>query len=199
MFKSKLLPCLCAAAFTFAVAPAAPAAVINSYQPFVQTFGTTQTDVVTGAKVSFFDAYENSSVNVTGGDISWLTLRNFASATISGGDISWLQVFENSTADITGIFDLSWLVVGTGASVTIHADNVKYSNGNLSGIWGNGTSFNFWAVAGAYNSPSTIPPSLLPNIKIVSTRVSIPEPASIALLVLGLAGFAFANRKKQRV
>ncbi len=174
-------------------AQVASASIINSYVPFVTTNGTTHTDIITGGDVSHFDAHQNSSVDMSGGQVGFLYLLDSATATITGGDISWLEVFDNGFADVFGIFDLSWLIVGANAHVTIHADNVSYNNGHLSGVWGNGIGFSFWAIGGEYHQAPTIPPTLLPNIKIVSTT-AVPEPQPALLLALGLAGMMVIRR-----
>jgi len=174
---------------------AASAAIIDSTVPFVTSTGSTHTDIVDGANVSFFDAYQSSTVTMSGGEVSFLTLHDAASADISGGAIGFLQVYDNSFATLTGVDTLSWLIVDTNAFVEIHAANVLFSSGILSGNWGDGTAFEFWAVNGSSGQPISIPESLPSNISIVPLRV--PEPATLSLLALGLAGVVFGRSRRK--
>lgn len=192
---------VCSVLAIVATASMQPAAadVIDSYHAYVTTTGSTHTDIVDGANVSWFDAYDTSSVDVNGGEVSWLTLHGSATATISGGDIAWLRVFDNGTASITGLLELSWLVVSETAHVDIYATNTTYSNGILSGTWLDGSLFEFWAVLGSPDSGPTFPaPTALPsNIRILSST-SVPEPSTMMLLGLGLLGVGVAKRSRTR-
>jgi PEP-CTERM motif len=190
----------------------ASAAIIDSTQPYLTTTGTTHTDIVDGGNVSFFNAYDTSSVAMSGGQVSFLdaygassvavsagqlgflTLHDSASATVSDGDISWLQVYDNSTASVTGAHDLSWLVVSTTAHVDIYATNTSFSSGLLSGTWLDGSLFEFWAVLGSPGS-STITDVLPSNIT-VRSPTSVPEPTTALLLALGLIGVGAAKRSR---
>ncbi len=59
----------------------ASAGIIDSNQAYVSTTGTTHTEIVDGGNVSFFEAYDASSVDMSGGHVSFLTLRDSAAAT----------------------------------------------------------------------------------------------------------------------
>jgi hypothetical protein len=151
----------------------ATADVINSQQGFVSTTGNTRTYIVDGGNVSFFDAYDTSSVDVLGGHVGHLTLHGSTAATISDGDISWLRVLDSSKTSITGIDNLSWLVVSETSHVDILATDATFSSGHLSGTWLDGSSFEFWAVLAAPDGSITIPAQLPSNIRIHSPA-SVP-------------------------
>jgi hypothetical protein len=179
--------------FAVSVIHTAAAAIINTTVGSVTSFGSEHNDVVDGAQVAWYDAYQNSSVNVDGGAISWLTLHNSSTALISGGDISWLRLYDNSFAQLTGVDDLSWLVFrGATSRAEIYADNVQYSGGHLSGQWGDGTSFSFWAVMDDFSIGNVMPTNIV-------IRSAVPEPGSMWLMVLGLGFIAFAVSKKSWV
>ncbi len=178
------------AAMALACSPLSSAVDINYYAPFVDTFGATNTNVLPGADIAHFDAHDTSSVQVTGGSISFLNLGDSSTGKVVGGDISWVNLYDTSSVRITYVQSLSWLVFGSPDSrAEIVANNVSYASGYLSGVWGNGMGFSFWAISeGAY--PSEIMPA---NI----TITPVPEANSLWLLAVGLPLVAAAVRRRQ--
>lgn len=170
-------------------AGAALANTVDTRVSFLATRGDTRTDVVAGADVAFLDAYDRSTVQVSGGHISWLTLHDDASADILGGDISWIRAADTSFVRLSGVHSLSWLVmIGAQSRAEIVANGVSYSKGHLSGTWGDGTPFSFWAVppgAGAF-------PSMPSGISVTA----VPEPAAFLLLAPGLLLIYLRARRK---
>lgn len=155
--------------------------VIESTISHVSRAGTTFSSVIAPADIAFFNVRQNAAVQVNGGSVSWLELYDNSTASISGGDISWLELYDNSSVRITGVEDLSWLILYSPTSVAeIVANNVQYIDGHLSGIWENGKSFEFWAITDPLLPRNPLMPS---NILITS----IPEPSTAILLIGGLA------------
>lgn len=179
------------AAAVLACSSLSTAADIDYYDPFVNTYGTTSTNVLPGADIAHFSAYDTSSVQVTGGSISFLNLLGSSTGEIAGGDISWVRLYDTSSVRISYVQNLSWLVFGGQDSrAEIVADNVSYASGYLSGVWGNGMAFSFWAVPeGADSSYTTMPTNI--------TISPVPEANSLWLLAVGLPLVAAAVRRRQ--
>lgn len=175
----------------------ARAEVINGAEPWVDRYANSHTTIVAPADIAGFSAYQNATVEVLGGEVSGLSLNDDSQARVLGGDVSWLRLYDNGHADVsggeiswlwlhdrstvrlTGVDDLSWLVFeGASTRAEIVADNVTYSGGHLSGTWGNGQRFSFWAVDAAF-SPTHIMPSNL-------TITAVPELSSWLLGVFGV-------------
>lgn len=174
--------------FVLFAAPHAGADVIDGVRPYAERSGTETTSIVAPAEVGFFDAYQNATVEVTGGQIDWLSLHDNSAASISGGDVSWLQLYDNSSVRISGIDSLTWLVLrGASSRAEIVANNVLYQNGRLSGSWGNGTPFDFFAVTDPRVTGNAMPSNILIS--------SVPEPSSALML---LSGFALLAARRAR-
>lgn len=172
------------AALALSAATLAHADIIDGAVPWVSRYAGSHTTIVAPADIAGFSAYQNATVEVLGGDVSWLRLYDNSHADVSGGEISWLWLHDRSTVRITGVDDLSWLVFeGASTRAEIVADNVTYSGGHLSGTWGNGQRFSFWALDAAF-MPTSIMPS---NI----TVTAVPEPASVACFGFGLLALAW--------
>ena len=134
------------------------AEVISGKVATVKKNGTSSTSIIKSADVSYFDAYQNATVNMNGGEVTRLTLHDNSSASISGGDISYLQLEDHSSVRIEGVDELSWLVIGGGRTrVRIVASNVNFKNGQLSGYWGDGKRFKFWLAYSKNRPHRTIP------------------------------------------
>ena len=130
--------------------------------------------------------YDNSKINVyAGSKVSWLYGYDAANINISGGDISWLTLYNQSVSNITAVDDLSWLLVNDSSEVNIFGSGFSYANGHLSGLWGNGSSFDFWALKESDLSSGNVSSVLPDNIRLHS--VSVPEPGTPLLFLIGLA------------
>lgn len=188
----------------------AHAEVISGSDPWVNRAGSSHTVIVAPADIAGFTASQNASVTVQGGsvsglglhdnstaqilggEVSWLRLYDSSHADVSGADISWLWLHDSSTVRITGVDDLSWLVFDdASARAEIVADNVTYSGGHLSGTWGNGQRFSFWAVDAAFQ-PTNIMPS---NISITA----VPEPSAWLLGLIGVVGLAAMSKRRTAI
>lgn len=146
-------------------------------------------DVMSGADVSYLYSYGRTSSSISAGSVvSWVYGYNQSTLDISGGDISWLKLYDNSVTTLTKAKDLSWLLVSDNSQVDIYGKEFSYSGGHLSGVWGDGTPFSFWA---EYNSPAGVISTVLPvNI----TLHTVPLPAAVWLFASG-AGLMFGFRK----
>jgi hypothetical protein len=210
--------CAAFAVVTLGTMQVAAADLIDSYQPYVTTNGSTHTDIVTGGDVSHLFAYDASTIDMSdgevsrltlndsaaltlsGGDVSFLTLNGSASATVSGGDVSWLQVYDNSTASITGQLNLLWLVVSETSHVDLFVAEATFSNGLFSGTWRDGSLFQFGTLIGSAGTPGTSPSALPSNITIHSwdSSASVPEPSTLMLLACGLLGVGVTRGSRIR-
>ena len=172
----------------------AVADVIDGTASFVTRNGSTSTSIVAPANIASFDGYQDATVEVSGGQVSWLNMHHSSTASISGGTISWIQLYDTSSVRITGVDDLSWLVFyGTTSHAEIVASNVQYMNGQLSGKWGNGTPFNFWAVTDPIMPNSTLPSNTMPSNIVIS---SVPEPSQALLFLGGIAILAALRARR---
>jgi hypothetical protein len=177
------------AAVALACSPLSTAADIDYYEPFIDTYGTTNTNVLPGADIAHIYAYDTSSVQVTGGSISFLNLLGSSTGEIAGGNISWVNLYDSSSVRITYVQNLSWLVFGGANShAEIVADNVSYSSGHLSGVWGNGMGFSFWAIPEGADPSYTMPTNI--------TITPVPEANSLWLLAVGLPLIVAAVRRR---
>lgn len=178
------------AAVVLAYSSLSTAADIDYYAPFVDTYGTTSTNVLPGANIAHFYAYDTSSVQVTGGSISFLNLLGSSTGEIAGGDISWVRLYDTSSVRITYVQNLSWLIFGgPNSHAEIVADNVSYASGHLSGVWANGMGFSFWAMTEGAEPASIMPTNI--------TITPVPEANSLWLLAVGLPLVAAAVRRRQ--
>lgn len=156
----------------------------------VTAFDSSVVNIEQGSDVAYIYGLDNSTINVNGGTISWLELYGSSQANISSSEpLAWLKLYENSTANISFISDLSWLIVGDDSVVNIFGTDFSYSNGHLSGIWGNGLSFSFWALEDSDHRAGTGGEFIPDNI--VLHEVSVPEPSTLAILVLGFIAIGF--------
>ncbi len=148
-------------------------------------------DVMSGANVSYLYSYGGTSSSISAGSVvSWVLGYNQSKLDVNGGDISWLELYNDSVARITKTDDLSWLLVSDNSQAHIYGKKFNYLNGILTGVWGDGTAFKFWAEYEPNLSSGIISRVLPANI----TLHTVPLPAAVWLFASG-AGLMFGFRK----
>lgn len=158
----------------------------------VYAYDQATVNLIGGADVGRLFMHQQSSLNFLAGDVSWIHMYDSSEAKISGGELSWLLMSDSSTANIYKS-DISWLVMGGDSIAHIYGSNFSYFGGHLSGNWGDGTPFSYWAVTGnAQGMPLlTIGPSPMPANIVLH---AVPVPATLYLIGLALPILAWVRR-----
>ena len=112
----------------------ASADIIDSYQPYVTTNGSTHTLIVSGGEVAFTDGYDTSSIDITGGHVSHMFLYDSALVRLTSGDISHLTLNDSTVATVEG-GEVSHLTSNTTARVTVAGGVISWLN-----VYGNSTA-----------------------------------------------------------
>lgn len=168
---------------------------VDGSEPWLYGYDNSTINVYAGSDVAWLYGYDNSSINVyAGSEVSWLHAYDDTNINISGGDISWLTLYDQSISNITGVEELSWLLVNDDSEVNIFGSAFSYSNGHLSGFWGDGSYFNFWALEESDLFSGSISNALPDNIRLHS--VSVPEPGTVLLFFIGLVIAVYTSRLK---
>lgn len=113
---------------------------------------------VKGGEISHVHLHDESSLKLSGtSEISHLTLNDSSQSEISGGQLSFLNLTDDSEAHVWlldiegGKFSTPEISVSGGAitiepgtALHIYGREIRFADGKLSGIWANGTQFEFW-------------------------------------------------------
>lgn len=155
------------------------------------TVGNSNTlNTFSDTSIAFLHGVDQSTINVNGGTISWLNLHDNNVTNVYSGDISWLRVYANSMVNVYGLDDLSWLIVSGFAKVNIYGTDFNYTGGHLSGVWGDGKAFSFWAIK-EFGYPSDLMPENIILRSPIKEAVKVPEPSVISVFVIGLLVVGF--------
>jgi len=170
---------------------------ISSYLSDLKAFEDSTANITSGANVSWAYGYDNSTFNImSGANVSWAYGYDNSTFNINGGDISWVKLYENNTTNINFADSMSWLLLSDNATVNIYGNNFDYSAGHLSGIWGNGLTFSFWALNESDLSSGNLSGPMPDNI--ILHPAPVPEPTAIMLFVTGILIMAFIKRKSNK-
>ncbi|HLB74287.1 MAG TPA: LamG-like jellyroll fold domain-containing protein [Sedimentisphaerales bacterium] len=176
---------------------------------FVEIFDGA-TVVMVGGAVRDFRTYETSALNIWGGTVEWGSVLGYDSSIINVGggilDVDFLGGFDSSTVNISGgsftgrigVEDSSQMNIWGGIQntvltafhssvVNIYGENFEVTPSGssffLTGNWADGEIFDMYL-----RGPDTFP------------RVNlIPEPATFALLGLGVFGLIGKRRRPKRL
>ena len=134
----------------------------------------------------------NFSISVTGGNGMYTVDPDFNSSYVWGsGDVLDLEFGSASISvdpSITAFgFDFGNPSAFYASTVTV--DGVAYSV--------NPQQFDFWGVVGATGQVTITPNGGLGIVDNLTTAAAVPEPATWALMMLGIGGLGFALRRRK--
>jgi hypothetical protein len=127
--------------------------------------------IIFGGSVGRLDAPGHSNVAISGGSVGELRTGSNSAVTISGGRIDQLRAYDRSSITIHG-YDFQ-----ATAGLSLVGDQVL-GTGLLTGKWFDGTA---WTIPIDYQGSR-------------ATILAIPEPATLALLAMGLGLLALRRR-----
>jgi hypothetical protein len=160
----------------------------------LELYGTEELDLY--GSESFITVLDSAILTThAGADASFIVGRDNSTINVDGGDISWLNAYDNNTTNIS-FADLGWLIVDGNSTVNIYGSNFNYLSGQLSGIWGNGAAFSFWALEEADLFLGNIG-NLMPDNIVLHNAASVPESSGLALFLVGLLALISRRRSNK--
>jgi hypothetical protein len=175
--------------------------------------------IAAGLVLAYVSSFANASAIVNGGFESgmsgWTCVNADLCTTTSGGNpgqsmygyanVGYASLFQNVTTVAGGIYQLTFDAMAGNSR-----NEIGYSFSGFSNVVWTHTGFSWAAQSGSFTATgastkvefflATDPGTgiyRLDNVNLVQTGTTVPEPGSLALLGLGLAGFAAARRKRQ--
>jgi uncharacterized protein len=153
---------------------------VSGNMPYLHVHDTAKVVLQQGAQVAYLAAADNAEVIIeAGAEVVYLTASHHTVLRIVGGTIGFLTMEGNSQTYIhhvtlKGDAHVGMLLGGETITYTpdtkihIHADNVAFDKGKLTGTWASGERFSLWVVEhnGAresepYQRPQAFPPQVL--------------------------------------
>jgi len=185
--KSKYLAVVAIFSLTTGSAMAAPISYNISQTGFAA--GGSITGMFTGDDLNIDGIVGNYPGEVTAFMASWGGNATIGATSWTIGDLLGL-VYELGTGDIG---DDGSLLLGIEGLVTTNAEGFTWDSGNGPGGFG---AFPGGGIQGPPQEPPTGPIITTSNLITVTSKV--PEPATLALFGIGLAGLGFARKNKQK-
>jgi hypothetical protein len=191
-FLIPILTTIPALTFAGVIGGTATVVVDDGSEPFIEGYHEATIIIESTGDVAHMWTYDQVETQILGGQVSHYNGHGNSNVDVFGGDISWLNLREESTASIFGAQDISWLVLDAGAEATIYGSDFSYSGGHVSGIWGDGTAFSFWALLESDLSTGAISDFKPDSLHLLPVVVS--EPATAFMLLTGLLALVRLRR-----